>query len=475
MVRCVPDADLILRSGCVVVPSGAIPADVVVRGGVIVDVAGHASADAAEVIDAGGTPVLPGAVDSHVHVNEPGRTDWEGFATATRAAACGGVTTLVDMPLNSLPPTTTPDALASKRAAAASQIHVDVGFWGGLVPGDLGHLEALRAHGVVGFKVFLCDSGVDEYPPMDRRELTEAMRRIATLGGTLVVHAEDPDLLVAVQASADPRSHRTWLASRPPEAEEAAVAWLGDAAAATGCRVHVLHVSAAEAAAQIARAQSRGATLTGETCPHYLALADEELPAGATPAKCAPPIRDAANRERLWRHLADGALTLVASDHSPCPPALKHLDDGNMLAAWGGVSSLQVARSVLWTSARARGHHLAQLARWTSAEPARLTGLQRKGRIQIGCDADLVLFEPDARVVVDARDLQHRHPITPYDGATLEGRATQVWLRGQVVARDGEPVGAPQGHLLQPAPPSGTRRQSAKPAGTPDARPGVSR
>lgn len=444
---------LIVRGERVVTPDGLRPAAVHVRDGVIVAVTGAADdpAPGATVVDAGTALVAPGLVDIHVHVNEPGRTDWEGFATATRAAAAGGVTTLLDMPLNSVPPTTSVAALHAKREAAAGQCHVDVGFWGGAVPGNLAALGDLHAAGVFGFKAFLVDSGVDEFAHVSDAELERIMGRLGELGALTVVHAEDPEAIAAAAdawSTGDPRAHATYLASRPDEAEERAVAAVAGIAWRTGARAHVLHVSSATALAPLRDAADMGVAITAETCPHYLTLDAGAVPRGATAFKCAPPIRDLDNQDRLWAALADGTLRLVASDHSPCPPDRKHLDDGDFAKAWGGIASLQLGLAATWTGARRRGHRPEHVTRWLSSAPADLVGLTRKGALAPGNDADIVIWDPDAAWVVHGAALEHRHPVTPYDGLRLRGRVVATYLRGRLVYDGGAVVGAPEGRLL---------------------------
>jgi len=419
--------DLVLRSRRVVLPDGERPASVCVSDGRIAAIESYDSPGT----DLGDAALLPGLVDTHVHVNEPGRTEWEGFATATRAAAAGGVTTIVDMPLNSLPPTVDAAALATKRAAAIGQCHVDTGFWGGAVPGNAAELPALYDAGVFGFKAFLVDSGVPEFPPLTPAQLREALSAVDAL---FVVHAEDP---AAIEPAATSPHYADFVASRPPRAETGAVDTVVAAARETGRRLHVLHLSAASALPVDAP------NVTVETCPHYLTFTAEEVPDGATEFKCCPPIRDAANREALWQGLASGAIDFVVSDHSPCTPELKRADTGDFAAAWGGIASLQLGLPVVWTQAAARGFALADVVRWMATRPAEVVGLARKGRIAVGCDADLVAFEPDAAFVVDAGRLRHRHPVTPYHGRALLGKVRTTWLRGSVV--DGV---TPRGRLL---------------------------
>jgi len=386
--------------------------------------------------------LLPGLVDTHVHVNEPGRTYWEGFASATRAAAAGGITTIIDMPLNSIPPTTNPGALRIKREAAAGRIHVDVGFWGGAVPGSTVRMPGLRAAGAFGIKVFLIDSGVPEYPPLDQAGLREVMARAAELGSVVLVHAEDAGVIGALPPPAGP-GYGAFLRSRPAVAEVLAVASVIDAARDTGARAHVLHLSAADAVPMLAEARRDGVAITAETCPHYLALAAEDIPDGATEFKCCPPIRERANSDRLWRALAEGMIDCVVSDHSPCPPALKARGGGDFGTAWGGISSLQLALPVVWTQACRRGYSLDDVARWMAAGPARIAGLAGKGRIEPGGDADLVAFAPEDGFVVDPARLHHRHRLTPYAGQRLDGVVRRTWLRGGPA--DG---GRPAGRLL---------------------------
>jgi allantoinase len=442
---------LVVRSRRVVTPEGVRPAAIHVDDGVITRVAAWADAPA-DVVDYGELAVLPGIVDTHVHLNEPGRTEWEGFATATRAAAVGGVTTLVDMPLNSIPPTTTREAFAAKRAAAKGQCAVDVGFWGGVVPGNLRELAGLVADGVRGFKCFLVDSGVAEFGWVGEAELAPAMQVLASLGKPLLVHAElagPIDAATAELANADPHRYATYLASRPPAAEEQAIALVTRLCRATRARTHVVHHSAASALELLRDARAEGLPLSAETCPHYLHFTAEEIPDGATPFKCAPPIRDAANRELLWRALAEGVLELVASDHSPCSPALKAIEQGDFIQAWGGVSGLQLALPVVWTEASKRGHSLADVARWMCAGPAKLAGLDgKKGTIAQGYDADLVVFADDEPQTVTAAHILHRHKVTPYAGETLRGAVQATFSRGQKIAENGNVLASDLGVLL---------------------------
>ncbi|HWN31989.1 MAG TPA: allantoinase AllB [Pseudonocardia sp.] len=397
-----------------------------------------------EIVLAADEVLLPGLVDTHVHVNEPGRTEWEGFASATRAAAAGGVTTLVDMPLNSLPPTTDADALAVKRKAADGQCRVDVGFWGGAVPGNLAELAPLHRAGVFGFKCFLLPSGVDEFPPLDRAGLAAALREVAALGALMIVHAEDPGLVTAAAG----RRYADFLASRPRAAEDTAIAGLLELAEQTGARVHVLHLSSADALPMIARAKAAGLPVSAETCPHYLTLTAEEVPDGDTRFKCCPPVREAGNRDALWAGLADGVIDAVVSDHSPSTEDLKRLDTGDFGAAWGGIASLQLGLPVVWTEARRRGHGLTDVLTWMSARPAALAGLTGKGRIAAGADADLVVFAPDEPFTVDVGRLHHRNPVTPYAGRALTGAVRASWLRGKLIETDIEAGAEPRGRLL---------------------------
>jgi len=432
---------LLIRSRRMVTDDGVRESAAFVRNGRI-DLIGaydlHLDADS--TVDLGDLPLLPGLVDAHVHANEPGRTEWEGFATATRAALTGGVTTICDMPLSSVPVTTTVDALRAKAAAAAGQCAVDVAFWGGAVPGNVPEIGALLDAGVVGFKCFLIDSGIPEFPPLGREELRAAMKALAESGAPMAVHAEDP---AEVSAPAGP-SYDAFVASRPPVAERRAIETVISAASATKARAHIVHLAAGDCAALISAAKAAGIALSAETCPHYLFFAAEEVPPGRTEFKTCPPIRYAVNREALWRALGDGAIDGVVSGHSPCPPELKGLPDGDFRTARGGISSLQLGLSVIWSVARRRGFSLADVARWMATVPASLVGLPTKGRIAAGCDADFVAFDPDSSFTVRGADLLHRHPVTPYEGRTLTGRVSRVWLGGVEVA----PSDPPRGRLL---------------------------
>jgi allantoinase len=425
---------LIVRSTRVALPDGVRAAAVVVRDGRIADVAEHGvRVSAAADIDLGDLALLPGLVDTHVHVNEPGRSEWEGFATATRAAAAGGITTICDMPLNSVPVTTTVDNLRAKVKAADGQCAVDVAFWGGAVPDNLDELKPLADAGVLGFKCFLTEGNPD-FPPLNKASLRAAMTELADSGLPVLVHAEDPAEITTPSGT----SYDAFVASRPPVAERRAIETVVSAAAATGARAHIVHLAAAECAALIAAAKAAGIALSAETCPHYLFFASEEVPDNATQFKCCPPIRYAPNREALWRALGAGVIDGIVSDHSPCPPELK---SGDFATAWGGIASLQVTLPAVWTVARKRGHTLADVARWMSAFPAALAGLTAKGAIAAGRDADLVAFDPDATFTVRGTDLLHRHPVTPYEGRALTGQVTRVWLRGEEILPNFPPNG----------------------------------
>ena len=448
-----PPPDLIVRGRRVVFPGGVRAASLAVRGGVIVGVGGYGDVpDDAEVVDAGGALVMPGLVDTHVHVNDPGRAHWEGFDTATRAAAAGGVTTIVDMPLNSVPATTSLDGFRVKLAAAEGRCRVDVGVWGGVVPGNAGYLAPLWEAGVLGFKCFLAPSGVDEFGHVGEAELRKAMPVLARLGAPLLVHAESPGPLeraAAGCAGLDRRSHAAWLRSRPDEAEVEAITLLVRLCREFGTRVHVVHLASAEALPLLAGARAEGLPITVESCPHYLHFTAEEIPDGATAWKCAPPIRGRTNRERLWEALDSGAIDLVASDHSPCPPEMKGMDAGDFFSAWGGIASLQLGLPVMWTDARDRGMGPERIAEWMSAAPSRLAGLWgRKGALAVGCDADFVVFDPDAELRVDPAALHHRHPVTPYAGSVFSGVVRATYVRGMKVYDDGRFPGDPAGRLI---------------------------
>jgi allantoinase len=436
------------RSQRVVTPEGVRPATIEVRNGVIAAVHAHDhDTGGAPVRDGLGGVILPALVDSHVHVNEPGRSEWEGFETATRAAAAGGVTTLADMPLNSIPATTHVRALDAKRAAARGKCAVDTGFLGGVIPGNAGELRALHEAGVLGFKCFLVHSGVDEFPACAAADLDAALAVLAPLGAVLMAHCELPRELPPGPTGT--RSYSAYAASRPAAAETAAVGLLLELADRHRARVHVVHVSAGETLPLIAAARARGVAVTAETCPHYLHFTADLVPDGATEYKCAPPIRSAADRDALWQGLLDGTLDAVVSDHSPCPPAMKRREAGDFMAAWGGIASLQLGLSVVWTGMRARRIPLERLATWMCAAPARLLGLSaRKGAIAPGHDADLIGWMPDEEFTVRPERLLHRHALTPYAGARLAGVVHSTFIRGECIYDLTHGVRSVQGQLI---------------------------
>lgn len=423
--------DLVIRGRRVATADGVRAASIHISAGRISRIAAWEDAPAGvEVTDAGDALVMPGLVDTHVHINEPGRTNWEGFETATRAAAAGGITTLLDMPLNSIPATTTVAALDAKRSAARGKTTVNVEFIGGVVPGNAAHLEGLRDAGVRAFKCFLSPSGVDEFPHVTERDLSKAFPVLARLGLPLMVHGEDPALL---QEGANSASYAEYLASRPVAAEHSAIELLIALMSRARAAVHIVHLSSATSLPIIRAARERGLPLTVETCPHYLTFAADEIPDGATEYKCAPPIRSSVEREGLWQALLAGEIDLVASDHSPCPPNMKRTH-GDFFSAWGGIASLQISLSAVWTGARSRGAAPERLAQWMSAAPAKLAGLaDRKGAIAEGYDADLVIWDPEASYEVDPAKLLHRHAVTPYAWRDLFGVVRATYVGGRRV------------------------------------------
>ena len=418
-----------VRSQSVVTEEGLRPAALLIENGRIKAVtAFNEIPEGVPIEDHGELIVMPGLVDCHVHVNEPGRTEWEGFETATAAAAAGGITTIVDMPLNSDPVTTTLAALKVKRAAAEGKLSVDCAFWGGVVPGNLQELEPMAQAGVVGFKCFMIHSGIEQFPAVGEADLESAMKQLAALGLPLIAHAElAPD--APFEGSA--RRYQGYLASRPGSMEVSAIRLLIELCRRTRCRPHIVHLSCAEALPDIVRAKADGLPLTVETCPHYLTFAAEEIEDGRTEFKCAPPIRSAENRERLWEGLLSGAIDFIVSDHSPCLPALKCPGEGDFQKAWGGISSVQFSLPAVWTQARRRDCEASDLAQWLCRRPADLVGLSRKGRLSPGADADFVVWDDSARFVLDRSIVRHRHDVTPYAGLTLKGVVQAAYLRGE--------------------------------------------
>ena len=437
--------DLVLRGERILTTAGIVAREVGVKDGQIVAIEPLGNnLEGERVIELDADEVLlPGLVDTHVHVNEPGRTEWEGFESATKAAAAGGVTTIVDMPLNSIPPTVNLQALQIKREAASTKAYVNVGFWGGAVPGNKQDLRELHDAGVFGFKCFLLHSGVDEFPSLTVEEMEEDMEELKSFDSLMIVHAEDSHAIDrAPQAEGD--QYDRFLKSRPRGAENVAIAQVIERARWTGARAHVLHLSSSDALAMIKTAKADGVKITVETCPHYLTLLAEEIPNGATAYKCCPPIREASNRELLWQGLEEGIIDCIVSDHSPSTIDLKDVDNGDFGVAWGGVASLQLGLPLIWTEAQQRGIALEQVIDWMSAKPAQLAGLKNKGAIELGNDADFAVFAPEDSFVVDVKKLHHRNPISPYQGKALAGV-----VRSALVAGEEVDFTSPKGKLIR--------------------------
>lgn len=446
-----PSPRLALIAHQVVTPNGVQSAGILMEDGKIQAVV---SPDAVPsdwpTREVGDAVILPGLVDTHVHINEPGRTEWEGFETATRAACAGGITTLVDMPLNCIPVTTSLSALQEKLTATAGKLRVDCGFYGGVVPGNTDQLEPMIQAGVKGFKAFLCPSGIDDFPPATEADLRQAMPILARHQIPLLVHAELESPLAAPPTDATPQQYATYLASRPGTWETDAIAMMIRLAREFDCPVHIVHLACADALPMLAKARSEGVPITVETCPHYLVFNAEDIPDGDTRYKCAPPIRGADNRDRLWQGLTDGVIDFIISDHSPCVPELKKLDQGDFMEAWGGISSLQFGLSSIWTEARQRGISLPQVVRWMSERPAQLVGLgEQKGAIAPGYDADLVIWDPEAPVTIKPETTYHRNKLTPYAERQLVGLVLETWLAGSLIYESGSHTdAAPQGRQL---------------------------
>ncbi|MGZ2224032.1 allantoinase AllB [Glutamicibacter nicotianae] len=437
--------DLVLRGQQVLAGQDIAPREIGVRDGKIISVEPYGTGlSGTRVIEVAADEVLlPGLVDTHVHVNEPGRTEWEGFESATKAAAAGGVTTIVDMPLNSIPPTVNLEALEIKREAAGKNAYVNVGFWGGAIPGNKKDLRELHEAGVFGFKCFLLHSGVDEFPSLSVDEMEEDMAELASFDSLMIVHAEDAEI---IDNSPQPvgGKYAGFLDSRPRDAENTAIAQVIERARTTGVRAHVLHLSSSDALEMIREAKAEGVKLTVETCPHYLTLLSEDIPDGATAFKCCPPIRENDNRELLWKGLEEGVIDCIVSDHSPSTIDLKDVENGDFGVAWGGVASLQLGLPLIWSEAKQRGLKLEQVVQWMGVNPSKLAGLGAKGSIEEGKDADFAIFAPEDTFEVDVQKLHHKNPISPYQGKTLHGV-----VRRSIIAGNDVDFQTPSGQLIR--------------------------
>jgi len=442
--------DRVVSSRRLLTPHGFRDGAVLIEAGKIKEVVDRAQIPSGlPTEEAGDLVVMPGLFDSHVHVNEPGRTEWEGFETATKAALAGGITTIVDMPLNCIPVTTSPDAFKTKLASITNRLYVDCAFWGGVVPGNTRLLDKMIDQGVVGFKCFLIHSGIDDFPNVEKMDLDAAIPILAKRGVPLLVHAE-LESAHEPWPHGDHTSYKKFLESRPRKWENDAIKLMIELCRKHDCRVHIVHLSSAEALDDILHARNAKLPFTTESCPHYLTFNAENIPDGDTRYKCAPPIREKENQEKLWKALKEGTIDFIVSDHSPCTPELKHLEAGDFERAWGGISSVQFGLPTIWTEAQKRGHSLADVINWMSAAPAKFVGLDnQKGAIEAGRDADLVVFDPDKEFVIEKKMIHHRHKETPHEGRTLTGVVQTVFLRGEEVYRDGEFVGGPHGQPIK--------------------------
>lgn len=453
-----------IHSTRVITPQGMIDATVLINNGKIADII-DGIADGIPITDVGDDVLMPGIVDPHVHINEPGRTEWEGFDTATKAAIAGGITSLVEMPLNASPVTTTVEALKEKLGAVAlsselveeakgdsTKLHSNCGFWGGIIPGNEKEIEPLIEKGVLGFKAFLTHSGIDEFPDVTETDLRKAMPMIAKHNLPLLVHCEliinNQPPTINLQQSTDKQSYRNYLSSRPKSWEDDAIALMIRLCEEFNCRTHIVHLSSADSIKQLAMAKRKGLPLTVETAQHYLYFNAEDIPDGQTEFKCAPPIREKENSERLWQALKEGIIDFVATDHSPAPPELKEIVSGDFMKAWGGISSIQFALPVLWTAAKRHDCQLTDIAKWLCENPARLPRLSSKGKIEKGFDADLAVWRPEEQFTVTKDIIHHKHKITPYLNEILYGVVKQSWLAGAQVFSEGKFLNLNRGKIL---------------------------
>ena len=442
-----PIPDFAIASQKVLTLEGEKPAAILIKGEKILDVVSIENIpENCPTEDMGNNMIMPGLVDAHVHINEPGRTDWEGFETATKAAAAGGITTIVDMPLNCIPVTTTVDALNQKIIATKDQLWIDCGFYGGLIPDNIQDLESLADAGVLGFKAFLSPSGIDEFPNISEKHLREALHILAKKGIPVLVHAE---LENGATSSEENKTYKYFQESRPKSWENNAIKLLIQLCREFNVHIHIVHLSSADILPEIAQTRKDGFPLTVETCPHYLHFSSERISDGDTRFKCAPPIWNGENRENLWAGLEEGIINFITSDHSPCTPELKNLEAGNFEKAWGGISSLQFALPVIWTECKQRGYSLEQLINWMSKQPAKFIGKdQQKGQISPGFDADLVCWNPDKKYIIKKEAIHHKNKLTPYEGESLYGVVNATFLRGQKVYENGQFLGNPKGKII---------------------------
>jgi len=442
-----PIPDFAIASQKVLTLEGEKPAAILIKGEKILDVVSIENIpENCPTEDMGNNVIMPGLVDAHVHINEPGRTDWEGFETATKAAAAGGITTIVDMPLNCIPVTTTVDALNQKIIATKDQLWIDCGFYGGLIPDNIQDLESLADAGVLGFKAFLSPSGIDEFPNISEKHLREALHILAKKGIPVLVHAE---LENGATSSEENKTYKYFQESRPKSWENNAIKLLIQLCREFNVHIHIVHLSSADILPEIAQTRKDGFPLTVETCPHYLHFSSERISDGDTRFKCAPPIWNGENRENLWAGLEEGIINFITSDHSPCTPELKNLEAGNFEKAWGGISSLQFALPVIWTECKQRGYSLEQLINWMSKQPAKFIGKdQQKGQISPGFDADLVCWNPDKKYIIKKEVIHHKNKLTPYEGESLYGVVNATFLRGQKVYENGQFLGKPKGKII---------------------------
>ena len=442
-----PIPDFAIASQKVLTLEGEKPAAILIKGEKILDVVSIENIpENCPTEEMGNNMIMPGLVDAHVHINEPGRTDWEGFETATKAAAAGGITTIVDMPLNCIPVTTTVDALNQKIIATKDQLWIDCGFYGGLIPDNNQDLESLADAGVLGFKAFLSPSGIDEFPNISEKHLREALHILAKKGIPVLVHAE---LENGATSSEENKTYKYFQESRPKSWENNAIKLLIQLCREFNVHIHIVHLSSADILPEIAQTRKDGFPLTVETCPHYLHFSSERISDGDTRFKCAPPIWNGENRENLWAGLEEGIINFITSDHSPCTPELKNLEAGNFEKAWGGISSIQFALPVIWTECKQRGYSLEQLINWMSKQPAKFIGKdQQKGQISPGFDADLVCWNPDKKYIIKKEAIHHKNKLTPYEGESLYGVVNATFLRGQKVYENGQFLGKSKGKII---------------------------